>query len=823
MNLLAPHLASVRVPRGGNRVYKDECAFSFDTPESDDGLFVCLSTFLGFCREFVELHFQKTGYALFLNIKRRKKEIEKREVEDKKTDDAPPNKKPTKMALGVEGGFDLDEEPPVEYEENYCLVVLPSFTTIPLPCPELPLKIQESIAGVIAAEAASRQEAVAAWEGEVKFISKHAENLKQLDNGVKIPPSGWKCEKCNLVNNLWLNLTDGSILCGRRYYDGSGGNNHAVEQYECTRYPLAVKLGTITADGADVYSYDEDAMVEDPLLAQHLAHFGINRMLLTKTDKTMEELEVDANLKFQFDAIQESGLNLQPMFGGGYTGLRNLGNTCYLNSVVQMLFTLPDFQRRFFEPARLIFESAPRDPTQDFHTQMAKLGVGLLSGKYSHQATDADKSSEGEKKDDKKSRSQAGIPPSMFKALVGRGHPEFSTNRQQDAQEFLLHLLNMVDRSERGTPGSVNPIDCLKFKVEERVQCLGSGCVRYSQRTDTLWALPVPLEEAVNIEAVAAWEKKKKEMEEKKEKIKADDVVRPVIRMASCIAAFASPEAIDDFYSTALQTNLTAHKTTRFVTFPDYLVVQMKKFSLSDDWTPKKLDVVIDVPFELDISSLRATGLQPGEKELPEQTPQQLQPQQPQIDESLVQQLADMGFAHEGCRKAVYHTHNSGVEAAMAWILEHMEDADFSDPLLLGPQSSSTASGEATFSDDSIMMLTSMGFTQEQAQLGLKSTGGSLERAADWLFSHADELDKLLSDSQSDDSKPSEQQLRDGCGKYRLRAFISHMGSSPMTGHYVVHILKEERWVIFNDRKVALSERLPKDLAYLYLFERIGV
>lgn len=31
---------------------------------------------------------------------------------------------------------------------------------------------------------------------------------------------------------------------------GSGGNNHAVEQYECTRYPLAVKLGTITADGA---------------------------------------------------------------------------------------------------------------------------------------------------------------------------------------------------------------------------------------------------------------------------------------------------------------------------------------------------------------------------------------------------------------------------------------------------------------------------------------------------------------------------------------------------------------------------------------------
>lgn len=42
-------------------------------------------------------------------------------------------------------------------------------------------------------------------------------------------------------------------------------------------FPLAVKLGTISGDGkADVYSYAEDDMVEDPLLKQHLAHFGIN-------------------------------------------------------------------------------------------------------------------------------------------------------------------------------------------------------------------------------------------------------------------------------------------------------------------------------------------------------------------------------------------------------------------------------------------------------------------------------------------------------------------------------------------------------------------
>ena len=34
------------------------------------------------------------------------------------------------------------------------------------------------------------------------------------------------------------------------YFVGSGGNNHAVDYYKETGYPLAVKLGTITPDGA---------------------------------------------------------------------------------------------------------------------------------------------------------------------------------------------------------------------------------------------------------------------------------------------------------------------------------------------------------------------------------------------------------------------------------------------------------------------------------------------------------------------------------------------------------------------------------------------
>ena len=43
---------------------------------------------------------------------------------------------------------------------------------------------------------------------------------------------------------------------------------------------------------------------------------------------------------------------------------------------------------------------------------------------------------------------QKGVSPRMLKSLVSRGHPEFSSNRQQDAHEFLMHMINVVEVSE---------------------------------------------------------------------------------------------------------------------------------------------------------------------------------------------------------------------------------------------------------------------------------------------------------------------------------------------------------------------------------------
>ncbi|KAA3670699.1 ubiquitin carboxyl-terminal hydrolase 5/13 [Paragonimus westermani] len=247
----------IRIPSTEDKIFKDECIFSFETPDLADGVFICMRSFLAIGPKLVKKYAAVTGCSVFLQYKI-KKEFKKR---DQNIDP-----RPVKLALGVPGGFELPQDR-YSVSEQWTLFLIPQGQKLVLPNPigptvsaadttrlmdlGLPANLAKAIIMVQLAESAllveERASTVAAWEEEnMRPVSAHAMNLEQLDNGIRISPSGWKCCACDLKENLWLNLTDGSINCGRRFWDGSGGNNHAVEHYQRTKYPLAVKLGTIT-------------------------------------------------------------------------------------------------------------------------------------------------------------------------------------------------------------------------------------------------------------------------------------------------------------------------------------------------------------------------------------------------------------------------------------------------------------------------------------------------------------------------------------------------------------------------------------------------
>lgn len=132
------------------------------------------------------------------------------------------------------------------------------------------------------------------------------------------------------------------------------------------------------------------------------------------------------------------------------------------------------------------------------------MAVGLLSGKYS---TVAENSLDTE---------SAGISPAMFKNLIGKNHPDFSTKQQQDAQEFFLYLVNVIEKNSRNQP---NPTDALKFSVEDRVECCASGKVKYTAREEFCLPLPIPLHLATNIAEVHEYEARLAEAESKGQRL----------------------------------------------------------------------------------------------------------------------------------------------------------------------------------------------------------------------------------------------------------------------------------------------------------------
>lgn len=851
-------MPTVKVPTRHDRVYKDECMFSFDTPESPTGLYTSLTTWQSFGADYVQGDYNRNHNPLYL------KQVWKRIVSDPPpppADGKDPANIPSKMAIGVEGGFDLDSKPCTNHVTNF-LVLFPEKSSIQLPSHDLPTVVTASIEAILAHDGFKRTtEVAAAWEEESLKESKYAKDLPHLPNAGKFSadPKTWRCEQSGMTDNLWLNLSTGHIGSGRRNWDGSGGTGAAEAHYEETGklYPLVVKLGTITAKTADVFSYaaDEKDLVVDPFLSQHLAHWGIDMKAQEKSEKTMTELQIELNAKHNFSRITESGSDLVQLHGPAYIGLQNLGNSCYMSSIMQILFSLPEIAKRFYDQADSIFASAPADPSEDLFTMMAKIAVGLLSDRYSKPIPSYEKDAMSDDKLILSSRKiddeYGNVKPFMFKNVIGKGHMEFSGPRQQDASEFLQHYLDKITRAERvgcrrllQTGESEDSFVSLGaffgFELEDRIEDMQTKKVKYMTRTDYVFSLDIDVNDAVNKKQYDEFE------EQSKKRPKYEDGVEEMavhleIPLSACLERYATAETIENFTSPETGKNGIALKRTRFKTFPEYLTVRLNRYQYDENHMPKKLEASITMPLDLDLSHLRGSGPQDDEvifdDAITQTTAAPMDVETVVPDAAIVSQLMGMGFSENGSKRAAIATKNASAEASIDWVFSHMEDANFNDAIevaqLEREAPGNVSSSSVQVDTEAVASLSAMGFTENQSKAALIATNGSLERAADWLFSHDGCLDSTVNDvlagshSGNDGNSGngvcasgSKIGFLDGEGKYELVGFASHLGQNMNCGHYVAHIRKEGRFVLYNDTKVAVSKKPPLDLGFLYIYRR---
>ncbi len=612
-------------------------------------------------------------------------------------------------------------------------------------------KLAPLVDGILKANTFSRQEEVKAWEQEMStcehILMLQQETSRKIESG-----DLGHCSKCDLKENLWLCLVCGNLGCGRAQFGGVGGNSHGLAHATEAHHAVAVKLGSITPEGsADVYCYQCDEERLDNDLAPHLGHWGIILADQVKTEKSLTEMQIEQNLRWEFSMTTEDGKELRPLFGPSLTGLKNLGNSCYLASILQCLFDLPSFQDRYNIPDADL-PSVP-DPAQDLETQLRKVADGLLSGRYSKPDSDvvASEHSPG-------ISHQKGLAPSMLKHLIGRGHAEFSTMRQQDSFEFLQHLIKLITRSQHPAP-LTDPTQQFRFLMEQRLQCINCKKVRYSATEQDSIFIDVPLEKLPPSED-------------------GEGDTYQAVTIEQCLNRLTAQEAVE-LTCPACDSKVGFMKRTLFKTFPTTLVVNARKMTV-ENWVPRKVDVPVivgDDPFSLD------EYLSPGHQESEELLPEEDEAATPTFapNEGALDQLMTMGFPRNRCEKALHATGNSDANTAMEWLFAHMEDEGIDDPLVL--TSAGTGGGDGA-DPGKIEMLGAMGFNAPQARKALRETNGDVERAVEWLFSHPDDQDDLVEESgaatEKKESVPAGS--ADLPANFQLQSIVCHKGTSIHAG-----------------------------------------
>ncbi|KAJ5475056.1 Ubiquitin carboxyl-terminal hydrolase 14 [Penicillium diatomitis] len=767
----------LRPPGPTQDVYREDCTQCFDSIDDEAGLNVCLHCFNGGCagdRNHGLLHFQRYGHALALNIRRT----------PKKRDEPP--QKVSKLAIAAETD-----------EDRYNVAT----SVICYACPSENVdkntgNIPVVIDGVMNAMSFTKREEVKAWEQE--FVPcEHTLCLVQADMGDAGTKDLNQCSACDLKENLWICLECGNIACGRTQHGGARGNSHALAHADSTSHAVAVKLGSISAEGtADIYCYRCNEERTDPELANHLAHWGIHLAGRTKTEKSLMEMQVEHNMQWEFSMTSEDGRELLPIYGPGLTGLANLGNSCYLSSVMQCIFSTPAFQSRYYDPNG----QSPhcQTPAQDLETQMRKLADGLLSGRYSR--PDSRVAMSMASSEASSPIHQKGLLPAMFKHLIGQGHPEFKTMRQQDAFEFLLHLFKNVSLSKH-LDGRANPVEKFRFQVEQRLQCLVCEKVRYKVDVQDNISIAVPARRIAEVEG----------------KFEA-------VQFSECLDIFTAKEVVE-LTCPACQSAAGFSKQTKFKTLPQELAVNARRFELVN-WVPTKLDIPVIVSDDpIDMASYLAGKHDPNEELLPEV--QEVVSFSPNSE--ALNQLLAMGFPVTRCEKALHATGNSDAEAAMTWLFSHMEDSDIDEPMVLDQKSGSHRS--AGQDESKIAQLGEMGIEPSRAQKALAATNGDVERAVDWVFTHPDDGDEAIGNDGNAEVAQTSEPVGYGTvpARYQLRSIVCHKGTSVHAGHYVAFIRKTRAsgqspsWVLFNDEKVVECDKVDdmKQTAYLYFLTRV--
>ncbi|TNN68392.1 Ubiquitin carboxyl-terminal hydrolase 8 [Liparis tanakae] len=285
--------------------------------------------------------------------------------------------------------------------------------------------------------------------------------------------------------------------------------------------------------------------------------------------------------------------NLNPSFGGlgaSLTGLRNLGNTCYMNSILQCLCNTPAmaeyFNNNYYmeDINRYNILGHKGEVAEEFGVIMKALWAGLYKC----------------------------ISPRDFKVTIGKINDQFAGSEQQDSQELLLFLmdglhedLNKADNRKRYKEEENDHMDdqaaadlawskhkllnesiivaLFQGQFKSTVQCL--TCHRTSRTFETFMYLSLPLASTSKCS------------------------------LQDCLRLFSKEEKLTDnnkVFCRHCKAHRDSTKKLEIWKVPPIVLVHLKRFSYEGRWK-QKLQTSVD--FSLDTLDLTQYVIGPKQTE----------------------------------------------------------------------------------------------------------------------------------------------------------------------------------------------------------------
>ncbi|KAM9855061.1 ubiquitin carboxyl-terminal hydrolase 3 [Aulostomus maculatus] len=282
-------------------------------------------------------------------------------------------------------------------------------------------------------------------------------------------PSSWCCHVCRSNKSPWLCLTCLMVHCGRYV------NGHAKKHFEESQVPSSSqKKGEKQEKEKSHHSVCMDSS-NYSVFCYRCDDFVVNDTKLGQVQKVREHLQSLENSAHIVDRQRKRKLQDSPALDKktfkdndgaalGATGLRNLGNTCFMNAILQSLSNIEQFSCYFKELPAVALRSGKTAGRRMYHTRSQGDNSVSLVEEFRKTLCSLWQGNQ-----------TAFSPDSLFYA-IWKIMPSFRGYQQQDAHEFMRYLLDHLHRElqygRNGAAHPVSPQDGVRLSTAEGKCCI---------------------------------------------------------------------------------------------------------------------------------------------------------------------------------------------------------------------------------------------------------------------------------------------------------------------------------------------------------------